>query len=60
MGEEHHLRKKEVGQGLHVSGCISSTSGWLDEGCNILEYGKNNGSFWTRELCVKQVRLSEL
>ena len=55
MGDEHRLRKKGVGQGLHTSGCISSTSGWLDEGCEVLEYGKNHGGFWTGELFVKQV-----
>jgi hypothetical protein len=38
MGDEHRLRKKKVGQGLYTSGCISSTSGWLDDGCKILEY----------------------
>jgi hypothetical protein len=32
----------------------------MDEGCEILKYGKNHGSFWTRELFVKQVKLSEL
>jgi hypothetical protein len=37
MGDEHHLRKKGVGQGLHTSSCISSTSGWLDEGCEVLD-----------------------
>ena len=45
MGDEHRLRKKGVGWGLHTSGCISSTSGWLDEGCKILEYEKNHGGF---------------
>lgn len=60
MCNEHHLRKKGVGQGLHMSVCRSSTSGWLDEGCEILEYGKVHGGFWTGELFVKQVRLSEL
>jgi len=54
MGDEHCLRKKGVGQGLHTSSCTSSTSGWLDEGCEVLEYGKNHG-FWTGELFIKQV-----
>jgi len=57
MGDEHRLRKKGVGRGLHTSGCISALFGWLNEGCEILEYGKNHGGFWTGELFVKQVRL---
>ena len=57
MGDEHRLRKKGVGRGLHTSGCISALFGWLNEGCKILEYGKNHGGFWTGELLVKQVRL---
>jgi hypothetical protein len=60
MGDEHRLRKKGVGRGLHTSGCISSTSGWLDEGCEILKYGKNHDGFWTGELFVKQVGLSNV
>lgn len=55
MGDEHHFRKKGVGWGLHTSSCISSTSDWLDEGCEVLEYGKNHGGFWIGKLFVKQV-----
>jgi hypothetical protein len=58
MGDKHCLRKKGVGRGLHTSGC--TTSGWMDEGCEILEYGKNHGGFWTEELFVKQVGSFEL
>lgn len=59
MGDKHCLRKKGVGWELHMSSCISSTSSWLDKANEILEYGKNHGGFWTGELFVKQVRLSE-
>ena len=58
LGDEHCLRKKGVGRGLHVSGVITSLSGWLEEGGEILEYGKNHDGYWTGELFVKQVTVT--
>jgi hypothetical protein len=34
---------------------LCSTVGWLDEGTQTLEYGKNHEGYWTGELFVKQV-----
>ena len=58
LGDEHHLRKKGVGRGLHVSGVITSLSGWLEEGGEILEYGKNHDGYWISKLFVKQVTVT--
>ena len=55
LGEEHHLRKKGPGCGLHKSDTICSTTGWLKNGSQTLEYGKNYDGYWTGELFVKQV-----
>ena len=55
--DQHHLRKKGVGRGLHQSDILCSTVGWLDEGTQTLEYGKNYEGYWTGELFVKQVNL---
>jgi len=55
FGDEHHLRKKGVGRGIHKSNVICSTTGWLKEASQTLEYGKNYEGYWTGELFVKQV-----
>ena len=55
--DQHHLRKKGVGHGLHQSDILCSTVGWLDKGTQTLEYGKNYEGYWTGELFVKQVNL---
>ncbi len=55
LGDEHQLRKKGPGRGLHQSDMICSTVGWLKEGSQTLEYGKNYDGYWTGELFVKQV-----
>jgi len=57
FGDEHRLGKKGIGQGLHVSSVITLLSGWLEEGSEILEYGKNHDGYWNGELFVKQVTL---
>lgn len=57
LNNEHRLRKKGPGRGLHQSGGICSTVGWLKEGSQTLEYGKNYDGYWTGELFVKQVIL---
>jgi hypothetical protein len=46
LEEQHQLRKKAVGQGLHKSNIICSTVGWLEEASQILEYGKNYEGYW--------------
>ena len=55
--DQHRLRKKGVGRGLHQSDILCSTVGWLDEGTQTLEYGKTYEGYWTSELFVKQVNL---
>jgi hypothetical protein len=55
LGDEHQLRKKGPGRGLHQSDGICSTVGWLKEGSQTIEYGKNYDGYWTGELFVKQV-----
>jgi len=51
---EHAIKKKGPGRGLHQSDCICSTIGWLKNGSQTLEYGKNYDGYWTGELFVKQ------
>jgi hypothetical protein len=58
--DQHRLRKKGVGRGLHQSDVLCSTVGWLGEGTQTLEYGKNYKGYWTGELFVKQVNSSQL
>lgn len=41
LGEEHRLRKKGPGRGLHKSDVICSTVGYLEEASQTLEYRKN-------------------
>jgi hypothetical protein len=55
LEDQHHLCKKGVGCGLHQSDTLCLTVGWLDEGSQTLEYGKNYEGYWTSELFVKQV-----
>jgi hypothetical protein len=54
--DEHALKKKGMGRGIHQSDVICSTVGWLKEASQSLEYGKNYEGYWTGELFVKQVR----
>jgi hypothetical protein len=55
--DHHRLRKKGVGRGLHKSDTLCSTVGWLNEGTQTLEYGKNYEGYWTGKLFVKQVSM---
>ena len=55
LEDQHALRKKGVGHGLHKSDVICSTFGWLKDASQTLEYGKNYEGYWTGELFVKQV-----
>ena len=48
--DQHHLRKKGVGHGLHKSDTLCSTVRWLEDGIQMLEYGKNYEGYWTGEL----------
>ncbi|KAF8193896.1 hypothetical protein K438DRAFT_1761472 [Mycena galopus ATCC 62051] len=54
--DQHALRKKGVGQGLHRSDVICSTVGHIPEAGEELEYGKNYDGYWTGELFCKQLR----
>jgi hypothetical protein len=53
--DQHALRKKGVGRGLHQSDVICSTVGWLKNASQTFEYGKNYDGYWTGEMFVKQV-----
>ncbi|KAJ7939496.1 hypothetical protein B0H13DRAFT_1587124 [Mycena leptocephala] len=53
--DQHALRKKGVGRGLHRSDIIYSTFGHIPEAGAQIEYGKNYDGYWTGELFVKQV-----
>ncbi|KIJ26077.1 hypothetical protein M422DRAFT_272893 [Sphaerobolus stellatus SS14] len=53
---EQPLKQKGLGHGLHQSGFIGSTVGWLKEASQTLEYGKNYDGYWNRELFVKQLK----
>jgi hypothetical protein len=55
LGDQHCLWKKGPGHGLHQSDAICSTVGWLREGSQTLEYGKNYEEYWNGEMFVKQV-----
>ena len=55
LGDQHQLRKKGPGRRLHQSDGICSTVGWLQEGSQTLEYGKNYEGYWNGELFIKQV-----
>ena len=52
---EHALKKKGVGRGIHLSGIICATKGYIEDAGQTLEYGKNYEGYWTGELFVKQV-----
>ena len=56
LEDQHQLRKKGVGRGLHQSDVICSTVGWLKDASQTLEYGKLYEGYWTGELFVKQMR----
>ncbi|KAF8871143.1 hypothetical protein BD779DRAFT_1454453 [Infundibulicybe gibba] len=55
--DQHALRKKGAGRGIHLSEVICSTYGHMKDAGQSLEYGKNYDGYWTGELFVKQVRL---
>jgi hypothetical protein len=55
LEDQHMLRKKGVGRGLHQSDIICSTVGWLEDASQTLEYGKNYEGYWMGEMFVKQV-----
>ena len=55
LEDQHQLRKKGAGRGLHTSGVISATVGYLEDATQVIEYGKNYDGYWTGELFVKQV-----
>ena len=54
QNDEFPLWKKGQGRGLHESSTICGTVGYLKEGRQTLEYGKNYNSYWTGELFIKQ------
>ncbi|KAF8869856.1 hypothetical protein BD779DRAFT_1479391 [Infundibulicybe gibba] len=56
--DQHALRKKGAGRGIHLSEVICSTYGHMKDAGQSLEYGKNYDGYWTGELFVKQVDCS--
>ena len=52
---EHTLKKKGAGRGIHQSDVICSTTGWLKAASQSLKYEKNYEKYWNGELFVKQV-----
>ncbi|KAJ7607101.1 hypothetical protein DFH06DRAFT_1275273 [Mycena polygramma] len=56
LENQHKLRKKGVGRGLHRSDIICSTFGHVVEGGETLEYGKNYDGYWDGEKFVNQLR----
>ena len=57
LEDQHPLRKKGTGRGIHQSDVICSTVGWLKCASQSLEYGKNYEGYWTGKLFAKQVSL---
>jgi hypothetical protein len=55
LDQQFPLRNKGVGWGLHESGAICGTVGYLKDGRQTLEYSKNYDRYWTGELLIKQV-----
>ncbi|KAJ7355303.1 hypothetical protein DFH08DRAFT_912378 [Mycena albidolilacea] len=53
--DEHALKKKGQGRGMHQSDVIMSTIGWLIEASQSLKYGKSYDGYWTGEMFVKQI-----
>jgi hypothetical protein len=54
--DQHSLRKKGVGCGIHQSDIICSTVGWLKDASQTLEYRKNYEGYWNGEVFIKQVQ----
>ncbi|KAE9394968.1 hypothetical protein BT96DRAFT_958677 [Gymnopus androsaceus JB14] len=54
--DQHMLRKKGVGCGIHKSDALCSTVRWLRNGSQSMECGKNYEGYWTGELFVKQLK----
>ena len=52
---EQPLKKKGAGRGLHESGVICSTVGYMPDANQTIEYGKNYDGYWTGQLFVEQV-----
>ncbi|KAJ3858435.1 hypothetical protein EV359DRAFT_69018 [Lentinula novae-zelandiae] len=51
---QHMLRKKGVGRGIHQSDVICSTVGWLKGASQSMEYGKNYEGYWNGEIFLKE------
>ncbi|KAJ7575738.1 hypothetical protein C8J56DRAFT_801145 [Mycena floridula] len=54
--DQHALRKKGAGRGLHCSDVICSTIGWLSDAGEQLEYGKNYDGYWDGQMFCKQLK----
>ncbi|CAK5267892.1 unnamed protein product [Mycena citricolor] len=54
--DQHALRKKGAGRGIHRSDIICSTVGHITEAGVQLEYGKNHDGYWTGEHFIDQIQ----
>ncbi|KAJ4496252.1 hypothetical protein C8J55DRAFT_414344 [Lentinula edodes] len=51
---QHMLRKKGVGRGIHQSDVICSTVGWLKGASQSMESRKNYEGYWNGEMFLKE------
>ena len=57
LDNQHKLRKKGAGRGVHRSDFIGPSKGWMREAGHGMHYGKGYDGYWTGEDVCKQVRL---
>lgn len=55
LENQHQLRKKGVGRGVHRSDFIGPSHGCLEEGGVGMNYGKNHDGYWTGDDVCTQV-----
>lgn len=55
--DEHPIKKKGVGRGIHQSDVINSVSGWMKDASETIEYGKNHDGYWNGDMFAEQVQV---
>jgi len=58
LHNQHKLRKKGQGRGLHRSDFLNCSIGWLPEGGVGINYGKAHDGYWTGKDVCNQVSSS--
>ncbi|KAK4704019.1 hypothetical protein P7C70_g2193, partial [Phenoliferia sp. Uapishka_3] len=54
LENQHRLRKKGVGRGVHRSDFIGPSFGWLEDAGVGMNYGKNHDGYWTGDdVCIQ-------